>query len=184
MAAEAQTSDTSPTHGLIAIFTGHGKGKTTAALGLAFRALGHEHRVCIIQFIKGSWRYGELESAERFKPLLDFHVLGRGFTWKSDDLEKDKAAAREAWEFAAATIRTGKYELVILDELTYLVHYNIIDEETILAALRDKPPAMHIVITGRHASPGMIALADLVTEMCEIKHPYHNGIKAQKGFEF
>ncbi len=172
------------TKGLIAVFTGNGKGKTTAALGLAFRALGHEHRVCIIQFIKGSWKYGELVAATRFKPLLDFHVMGRGFTWKSDDLEKDKAAAREAWEFAAQAIRENRHELVILDELTYLSHYQIIEEEAILAVLRDKPAAMHIAITGRYASEALIKLADLVTEMREIKHPFQNGVKAQKGVEF
>lgn len=170
--------------GLIAVFTGNGKGKTTAALGLAFRALGHGHRVCIIQFLKGSWKYGELESAEKFKPLLDFFVMGRGFTWKSDDLEKDKAAAREAWAFTMQTIRENKYNLIILDELTYLSHYKIIDEDEIIQALRDKPKAMHIAITGRYASEPLIQLADLVTEMKEIKHPFHNGIKAQKGMEF
>ena len=172
------------TKGLIAVFTGNGKGKTTAALGLAFRALGHEYRVCIIQFIKGSWKYGELEAATRFKPLLDFHVMGRGFTWKSDDLEKDKAAAREAWEFAAQTIHENRHELVILDELTYLSHYQIIEEEEILTVLRDKPASMHIAITGRYASEALIQLADLVTEMREIKHPFQDGVKAQKGMEF
>jgi cob(I)alamin adenosyltransferase len=170
--------------GLIAVFTGNGKGKTTAALGLAFRALGHGHRVCVIQFIKGSWKYGELEAAKRFIPLLDFHVMGRGFTWQSDDLEKDQAAARTAWEFAIQTIRENRHQLVILDELTYLSHYNIIDDESILAVLRDKPTAMHIAITGRYASDSLIRLADLVTEMKEIKHPYQNGVKAQKGIEF
>ena len=110
--------------------------------------------------------------------------MGRGFTWKSDDLEKDKAAALEAWEFAVQTIREDRHELVILDELTYLIHYKIIDEEEILAVLRDKPAAMHITITGRYATDALIKLADLVTEMREIKHPYQNGIKAQKGMEF
>ncbi|MDP3695361.1 MAG: cob(I)yrinic acid a,c-diamide adenosyltransferase, partial [Desulfocapsaceae bacterium] len=107
-----------------------------------------------------------------------------GFTWKSDDLEKDKAAAREAWEFAAQTIRENRHELVILDELTYLSHYQIIEEEEILAVLRDKPASMHIAITGRYASEALIQLADLVTEMREIKHPFQDGVKAQKGMEF
>jgi len=184
MAAVPPPKGKKSTTGLIAVFTGNGKGKTTAALGLAFRALGHGHRVCIIQFIKGSWQYGELEAARMFKPLLDFHVMGRGFTWKSDDLEKDKTAAREAWNFAVQTIRENRHELVILDELTYLSHYQIIDEEAILAVLRDKPAAMHIAITGRYASEALIQLADLVTEMREIKHPFQNGVKAQKGMEF
>jgi len=183
MATDAQNDKKSP-QGLIAVFTGNGKGKTTAALGLAFRAMGHGHRVCIIQFLKGSWKYGELEAAERFKPLLEFHVMGRGFTWKSDDLEKDKAAAREAWDFAMRTIHDNRHELIILDELTYLSHYRIIKEEEILAVLKDKPASMHIAITGRYASEALIQTADLVTEMREIKHPFHNGVKAQKGMEF
>ena len=170
--------------GLVAVFTGNGKGKTTSSLGLAFRALGHGHKVCIIQFIKGSWKYGELDAAKYFPELLDFHVMGRGFTWKSDDLEKDKEVAREAWEFAKKVISENEYAMVILDELTYLPHYNIIDEQEILTVLEQKPKEQHIVITGRYASDKLIALADLVTEMKEVKHPYKNGIKAQKGFEF
>jgi cob(I)alamin adenosyltransferase len=172
------------TKGLIAVFTGNGKGKTTASLGLAFRALGHGHRVCIIQFIKGSWKYGELETAKKFSPLLDFHVMGRGFTWKSDDLEKDKQVALEAWEFAKEVIRANEYAMVILDELTYLPHYKMIDEQEILSVLKNKPEEQHVVITGRYASDDLIELADLVTEMKEIKHPYQSGVNAQKGFEF
>ncbi len=174
----------SKTKGLIAVFTGNGKGKTTSSLGLAFRALGHGHKVCIIQFIKGSWKYGELDAAKKFSELLDFHVMGRGFTWKSDDLEKDKAVAREAWDFAKKVIAKNEYAMVILDELTYLPHYKIIDEQDILTVLERKPKEQHVVITGRYASDKLIALADLVTEMKEVKHPYQDGIKAQKGFEF
>jgi cob(I)alamin adenosyltransferase len=171
-------------NGLIAVFTGNGKGKTTASLGLAFRALGHDHRVCIIQFIKGSWKYGEMESAKKFAPLLDFHVMGRGFTWKSDDLEKDKQTALEAWAFAKKVIENNQYSMVILDELTYLPHYKMLDEQEILSVLKNKPVEQHIVITGRYASDELITLADLVTEMAEIKHPYNSGVQAQKGFEF
>ncbi|MEA3469866.1 MAG: cob(I)yrinic acid a,c-diamide adenosyltransferase [Thermodesulfobacteriota bacterium] len=170
--------------GLVAVFTGNGKGKTTAALGLAFRALGHKQRVCIIQFIKGSWKYGEMETAKKFTPLLDFHVMGRGFTWKSDDLEKDKKVALEAWEFAKKVIEENQYSMVILDELTYLPHYKMIKEQEILSVLKNKPKEQHVVITGRYASDDLIELADLVTEMTEIKHPYNTGVKAQKGFEF
>lgn len=172
------------TKGLVAVFTGNGKGKTTAALGLAFRALGHGLRVCVIQFIKGSWRYGELETAKRLAPQLDFHVMGRGFTWNSDDLEKDKEVALAAWEFAKGIIASDEYALVILDELTYLPHYKMLDEQEILTVLKAKPAGQHVVITGRYASPRLIELADLVTEMREIKHPYQSGVKAQKGFEF
>jgi cob(I)alamin adenosyltransferase len=172
------------TRGLIAVFTGNGKGKTTSSLGLAFRALGHGHKVCIIQFIKGSWKYGELEAAKCFSGLLDFHVMGRGFTWKSDDLEKDKEIAREAWEFAKTVIAENNYAMVILDELTYLPHYKIIDEQEILSVLENKPEELHVVVTGRYASDKLIAIADLVTEMRDVKHPYESGVKAQKGFEF
>lgn len=170
--------------GLVMIFTGNGKGKTTSALGLAFRALGHNFPVAIIQFIKGSWKYGELESAKRFEGLLDFHVMGKGFTWKSENIEEDVRVAKEAWAFAAETLAADKHRLVILDELTYLIKYDMVPEEEILATLRQKPAGMHVVITGRDASPGLIDFADLVTEMTEIKHPYQKGIKAQKGIEF
>lgn len=174
----------SKARGLIAVFTGNGKGKTTASLGLAFRALGHGHRVCVIQFIKGSWKYGELETAKKFAPLLDFHVMGRGFTWKSDNLDKDIEVAREAWRFAASVIRENNYNMVILDELTYLPHYKMIAESEILSVLKDKPQKMHVVITGRYASDALMECADLVTEMREIKHPFQQGVPAQKGFEF
>ncbi len=172
------------TRGLFLLFTGNGKGKTTAALGLAFRALGHGQRVAMIQFIKGSWKYGELESAKRFADLLDFHVMGRGFTWKSDDLDKDIALAREAWRFARATIAENRHQLVILDELTYLVSYGMLPEQEVIDTLAARPPAMHVVVTGRGAGQGLIEAADLVTEMREIKHPYSRGIKAQRGIEF
>lgn len=172
------------TTGLTLIFTGNGKGKTTSALGLAFRALGHGFPVSIIQFIKGSWKYGELEAAKSFAGLLDFHVMGKGFTWKSDNLDEDIKTARDAWKFAKETILAGRHKLVILDELTYLITYNMVEESEILEVIARKPQGMHLVITGRNASAGLIEHADLVTEMREIKHPYKKGIKAQKGIEF
>ena len=170
--------------GLISIFTGNGKGKTTAALGLAFRALGHDMRVCVIQFIKGSWQYGELNSAKPYSHLLDFHVMGKGFTWQSEDLCEDTKIAQNAWEFAKKTIEENNHDIIILDELTYLVSYNMVEEAEILKVLQNKEKNLHVIITGRNASPGLIDLADLVTEMKEIKHPYQNGIKAQKGIEY
>jgi cob(I)alamin adenosyltransferase len=171
------------TQGLTLIFTGDGKGKTTAALGLALRTLGHHLPVAIIQFIKGSWKYGELEAAKHFD-LLDFHVMGKGFTWKSDNLDEDIKMAQKAWKFAKETILANKHKLVILDELTYLVTYNMIQEAEIIEIIAEKPQEMHLVITGRGASQKLIDCADLVTEMKEIKHPYKNGVKAQKGIEF
>ncbi len=178
------SGDVNGKKGLLLVYTGNGKGKTTAALGLTMRTLGHGQKVCFIQFIKGSWKYGELEAATRFKDLLDFHVMGRGFTWKSDDLELDIAAARGAWEFAKKTIRENRHHLVILDELTYLVTYGMLAEQEIVTTLTDRPSGMHIVVTGRGAGENLIQAADLVTEMREIKHPYKDGIKAQKGLEF
>lgn len=170
--------------GLVLVLTGNGKGKTTSALGLVFRALGHGFPVSVIQFIKGSWKYGELEAAKRFGDLLDFHVMGRGFTWKSDDLAKDRAMAREAWEFAAATIREGRHRLVVLDEITYAINYKIIDEREVIETLAARPESVHVVVTGRDAPEGLRAAADLVTEMQDVKHHHAAGVKAQKGIEF
>ncbi len=178
------TKSESRSNGLLMLFTGNGKGKTTSALGLAFRAIGHGFPVCMIQFIKGSWKYGELEAAKHFAPLMEVHVMGRGFTWKSADLTKDVAAAREAWDFARKIIREGKHRIVILDELTYPVSYDMIDEKEVIETISSRPENMHVIITGRGASEKLVDAADLVTEMLDVKHPYENGISAQKGVEF
>jgi cob(I)alamin adenosyltransferase len=170
--------------GLLIVNTGDGKGKTTAALGMALRAAGHGLKVCFIQFIKGSWKYGELEAVKRFADLIDFHVMGRGFTWKSEDLEKDVAAARTAWVFAQEAMVGKRYDLMVLDEFTYLLSYGMLDVEPVLAFLANRPDGMHVVITGRGAPQALLDAADLVTEMRVVKHPYESGIKAQKGVEF
>ena len=170
--------------GLLIVNTGNGKGKTTAALGQAFRAIGHGFRVCFLQFLKGSWKYGELEAAKRFEDLMEIRALGKGFTWKSEDLNEDIQSARDAWDLAKQVIASGKFKMVVLDELTYLITYGMVPEEDILNTLRNRPPELHVVVTGRDASPGLIELADLVTEMNEIKHPFRSGIKAQRGIEF
>ncbi len=170
--------------GLLMVFTGNGKGKTTAAIGLAMRAVGHGFRVCFIQFIKGSWRSGEQETMGRFRGRIDFHVMGRGFTWKSDDLEKDRRAARAAWDKAREAIFSGKYQMVILDEFTYLLSYKMVDRDEALGVFSKKPQGLHVVITGRDALPELVDMADLVTEMREVRHPYKNGIRAQKGIEY
>lgn len=172
------------TRGLILVFTGHGKGKTTSALGLSMRAAGHGYKICFIQFIKGSWKYGEMDAVMRFQELIDFHVMGRGFTWKSDDIEQDKRIAQKAWEKAKEAICSGKYKMIVLDEFTYLMLYKIIDKKEALEVFRKKPADLHLVITGRDADQELIELADLVTEMKPVKHPYSSGIKAQKGIEF
>ncbi|GBC61729.1 cob(I)yrinic acid a,c-diamide adenosyltransferas e [Desulfonema ishimotonii] len=169
---------------LLMINTGDGKGKTTAALGLAFRAIGHGQNVCVIQFIKGSWKYGEIETAAKLNGHLEFHVMGRGFTWKSDNLEEDAALARNAWEMAKEKIASGKYRLVVLDEMTYLFLYGMLDEAEVIEFLKNRPEGVHVMITGRNASKNLMAAADMVTQMEPVKHHYENGIKAQKGIEF
>ncbi len=170
--------------GLIIIYTGDGKGKTTAALGQAFRAIGHGMKICIIQFVKGKRQTGEIITAEKFKKLLEFHIKGRGFIYNTENMEKHLKAGKEAWEFAKKKISSDKYDIIILDELTYLIKYDIVKESEILSAIKDKPEKLHIIITGRDASEGLIKSADLVSEIKNIKHPIQKGIKAQKGIEF
>lgn len=172
------------TKGLLIVYTGEGKGKTTAALGMAMRAAGHGLKVCFIQFIKGGWHYGELDAIKRFEGLIDLHVMGKGFTWKSENLEEDTRLAREAWAFACQAIESGKYHTVVLDEFTYLLHYGMLAVEPCLEFLARRNPAQHVVITGRYAPDPLIAAADLATEMRVIKHPLKSGVKAQKGIEF
>jgi cob(I)alamin adenosyltransferase len=170
--------------GLILVFTGHGKGKTTAALGMSIRAAGHGLKTCFIQFIKGSWKYGEMDALARFQEEIDFHVMGRGFTWKSEDLEKDTVAAQEAWEKAKEAIVSGEYHTIVLDEFTYLLRYGMIDTEEAIQVFRKKADDLHICITGRDAVQELIEIADLVTEMQPIKHPYQQGVRGQRGIEF
>jgi cob(I)alamin adenosyltransferase len=170
--------------GLLMVNTGNGKGKTTAALGLIFRALGHGFKVCLIQFIKGSWQGGEIESAKRFRDLLEVHVMGKGFTWNGLGKEEHIQAGRKAWEFARGIIESGKYQLVILDELTYLMKYGMVPEEEIVNCLNNRPDGLHVLVTGRDAPDSLVDAADLVTEVKEVKHPYQQGIPAQEGIEF
>ncbi len=169
--------------GLLLVYTGHGKGKTTAALGIVFRALGRGLKVAVVQFIKGKWKTGERTYAETL-PELTFLVMGRGFTWESDDLSRDKEAARKAWQEAAELIRGGEHAIVVLDELTYVVNYDFVALGEVLAVLRDRPPHVHVVVTGRNAPDEMVEMADLVTEMKSIKHPFERGIAAQPGIDF
>ena len=172
------------TKGLLIIHTGDGKGKTTAALGMALRTAGHGLRVCFIQFIKGSWRYGELEAVKRFDDCIDLHVMGRGFTWKSENLEEDIRLAREGWAVACQAIDSGQYHLVVLDEFTYLLHYRMLEIAPCLEFFASRRAEQHVLITGRYAPQPLIEAADLVTEMRVVKHPLKSGIKAQKGIEF
>lgn len=170
--------------GIFAIFTGTGKGKTTSALGHIVRALGHGKKVCLIQFIKGSWPTGEEKFISALGHNIEIHVLGQGFTWKSDDINKDIALAQSAWDFAKSSIASQKFDLIVLDELTYLVHYNMVDEAEVVDIISGREESLHVIVTGRYATGKMIDAADLVTEMKVIKHPYEKGVKAQAGFDF
>jgi len=173
-------------HGLIIVNTGNGKGKTTAALGMGMRAWGQGLKVLALQFIKGNWKYGELTAAERLGENFTIRQLGEGFVSKAtgDDMDDHQQAATEAFEEAKAEITSGKWDMIILDEINYAVKFGLISVGMVLDLLDAKPQALHLVLTGRDASQEVIDKADLVTEMKEIKHPYKQGVKAQKGVEF
>lgn len=170
--------------GLLMVFTGEGKGKTTAALGMALRAAGHGLRVLILQFIKGSWSYGELEALKRFEEVA-IEPLGSGFTWQKENLQEDVRLARAGWERAVAAMADPVFDLIILDELNNVLSYGLLPLEPVLSALGKRREELHVVITGRGAPEELLCVADLVTEMRMIKHPYHEqGIKAQPGIEY
>ena len=171
------------TQGRIIIHTGDGKGKTTAALGTVFRALGHGQKVCVIQFIKGQGKYGERILAEKLENL-DWHICGKGFVFKKENVEEDRKIAEEGFRLAAEIIASDRYDLVVLDELTYLPALDFLAAEKIVETLRTKPERLNIIITGRKAPPELVEIADTVSEVRVVKHAYQQGIKAQKGIEF
>jgi cob(I)alamin adenosyltransferase len=168
----------------VIVNTGNGKGKTTAALGTLFRAWGRGMRTCVVQFIKyetGNW--GELRAAR--KVAIERHAMGDGFTWRLKDLDATADKARAAWALAQEHIARGTFDLIVLDEMTYAFHLGWLDVGEVIVCLKEhKPPMLHLIITGRDATPGLIDYADLVTEMREIKHPFTSGVKAQPGVEF
>ena len=170
--------------GLVIVNTGHGKGKTTAALGILLRAWGRGMRCCVIQFLKseqGNW--GEVRAARELG--IEWHPMGDGCTWRAKDLDASAAKARDAWSFAQAKIASGAYDLVILDEFTYPLVYGWCGADDVVHWLGEhKPPMLHIIITGRDAPPALVEFADLVTEMRQVKHPLERGIRAQPGIEF
>ena len=176
----------SETKGLTLVFTGSGKGKTTAALGMALRAWGQGMKVLILQFIKGGWKYGELKAAEKLGPGFEMRQMGEGFIKDAGEngLEAHRQAAQTALAEARQVVREGKYDLIVLDEINYAVHYGLVDLADVLEIVRVKSPGLHLVLTGRNVAGEVVELADLVTEMKEIKHPYAAGIPAQKGVEF
>jgi len=172
--------------GLIIVFTGNGKGKTTATMGIALRATGHRLKVLMVQFIKGGWHYGELSAYKKLLPYFEIVPMGKGFL----NLRKEKInpehlqAVADAWKFSRKKIASGEYDMIILDEINYVIRYHLLPVDEVLEVLRSKPESLHLILTGRDADPKIVEMADLVTHMEEIKHPFRNGIPAQKGIEF
>ena len=171
--------------GLILVFTGQGKGKTTAGLGLVLRTLGHGERVAIVQFIKGGWEPGEARALKAFGDQVAWHALGEGFTWETQDRQRDQQLVGEAWQTALAYLRDGNVKLVLLDELNVALKLGYIEADTVIAGLRERPELCHVAVTGRGAPNDLIEAADLVTEMTLVHHPFREqGVKAQAGIEF
>ncbi|MBI1661980.1 MAG: cob(I)yrinic acid a,c-diamide adenosyltransferase [Nitrosopumilus sp.] len=173
--------------GLTIVYTGKGKGKTTAALGLALRATGYEKKICMIQFIKGSWHYGEMDSSKKLEPEFEMIAVGKGFVGIIDDKnpkEDHEKIAKEAIRISNEKIQSGKYDIVILDEINYAVNLNLISVNEVLEMIKSKPNDVDLILTGNYAKEEVIEIADLVTEMREIKHPFQKGIKAKEGIDF
>ena len=173
--------------GLTIVYTGKGKGKTTAALGIALRATGYEKKICMIQFIKGSWHYGEMDSAKRLEPEFEMIAVGKGFVGIIDDKstkEDHERIAKEAIKISNEKIQSGNYDIIILDEINYAVNLGLISMEDVLNLIKLKPQGVDLVLTGNYAKDEVIEAADLVTEMKEIKHPFRQGVKAKEGIDF
>jgi cob(I)alamin adenosyltransferase len=170
--------------GLLIVHTGPGKGKSTAGFGLVLRMLGYERRCAVVQFIKGAWQTGERRALERFGELVEFHALGEGFTWETQDKARDVAACQRAWDKAQELLRRPDLALLLLDELNIALRYDYLPLDEVVTALRNRRPDLHVVVTGRNAKPALIEAADLVTEMAPVKHHFAAGVKAQQGIEF
>ena len=173
--------------GLTIVYTGKGKGKTTAALGIVLRAVGHKKKVCMIQFIKGSWHYGEMNSSKRLEPEFEMIAVGKGFVGIIDDTspkEDHIRIAKEAIRLSNEKIQSGKYDIIILDEINYAINLDLVTVNDVLDIINTKPDNVDLILTGNHAREEIIARADLVTEMKEIKHPFQHSIKAKRGIDF
>ncbi|MBD2093697.1 cob(I)yrinic acid a,c-diamide adenosyltransferase [Trichocoleus sp. FACHB-591] len=182
---EQRLAERSLEKGLIVVNTGNGKGKTTAALGMVLRSLGHGYKVAIVQFIKGAWEPAEKAAFSHWGEQLEFHAMGEGFTWETQDRERDIQKAQEAWNTALTYIRNPEFRLVLLDEVNIALKLGYLAVEDVLAGLEQKPEDSHVILTGRGAPAALIERADLVTEMTLVKHPFkEQGIKAQPGIEF
>jgi cob(I)alamin adenosyltransferase len=170
--------------GLLIVHTGTGKGKSTAAFGMVLRCIGHGMRVGIVQFVKGAWETGERKVLADYADLVTCRAMGEGFTWDTQDRARDIAAARAAWEASKAMIADPEYDLVLLDELNIVLRYDYLPLDEVIATLTAKRRDLHVIVTGRNAKPELVEIADLVTEMTMVKHPFRSGVKAQKGIEF
>jgi cob(I)alamin adenosyltransferase len=181
---DAEVAEKTIEKGLLIIHTGPGKGKSTAAFGLALRMLGRNKRVGVVQFIKGAWRSTERDALEKFGDQVSWHTMGEGFTWDTQDLKRDVAAAERAWDRARELMADPSFALIILDELNIALRYDYLDATSVVAVLNGRRSDLHVVVTGRNAKPELIAAADLVTEMALVKHHFSAGVKAQPGIEF
>jgi cob(I)alamin adenosyltransferase len=181
---DAEVAGKTVEKGLLMVHTGPGKGKSTAAFGLALRMLGRDHRVGVVQFIKGAWNSAERDALTRFGDQVEWHSMGEGFTWETQDLARDIAAAERAWGKALELMADESFAMVILDELNIALRYEYLDLASVVAALAARRPGLHVVVTGRNAKPELVAAADLVTEMTLVKHHFAAGVKAQAGIEF
>jgi cob(I)alamin adenosyltransferase len=170
--------------GLLIVHTGTGKGKSTAAFGMVLRCIGHGMRVGIVQFVKGAWETGERKVLADYADLVTCRAMGEGFTWDTQDRARDIAAARAAWEASKAMIADPEHDLVLLDELNIVLRYDYLPLDEVIATLTAKRRDLHVILTGRNAKPELVEIADLVTEMTMVKHPFRSGVKAQKGIEF
>ena len=181
---DAEVASKTIEKGVLLVHTGPGKGKSTAAFGLALRALGHGWRIGVVQFIKGAWQTGERDALMRFGDQVSWHTMGEGFTWETQDRERDIAAATRAFAKARELMADPTIRLLILDELNIALRYDYLSIDEVVAALRDRRSDLHVVVTGRNAKPELIAIADGVTDMGAVKHHFTAGIKAQEGIEF
>jgi cob(I)alamin adenosyltransferase len=181
---DAEVAQKTIEKGLLIVHTGTGKGKSTAAFGLALRMLGRGHRVGVVQFIKGAWRTAERDALAKFGDQIVWHTMGEGFTWETQDRARDVAAAEGAWAKARELMDDPSFGLIILDELNIALRYDYLDLHAVVAALAARRPGLHVVVTGRNAKPELLAAADLVTEMTLVKHHFAAGVKAQPGIEF
>jgi len=171
--------------GLVIVNTGKGKGKSTAGFGIIFRSLGHGHKVGVVQFVKGRIDTGERLALQRFEDLVTIKRMGEGFTWETQDRQRDIEAARQAWDAAKEMITSGEYRMVLCDELNIVLRYDYLDIAEVVEFLKnEKPEDVHVVITGRNAKDELIEIADLVTDMTQVKHPFRSGVKPQEGIEF